>query len=189
MTYMEERGHVIEVLEQVKSAIESEDTLKLNELSNQTIHSASIQQDIGSITTAVIVYSLSKLIDRKQTLKIKNWNQLMKKITSQFSLAIRALKENKEAKYQNYMQMTRRTISSTALNIKPYIQEVLRKASINKASKIYAHGISLGRTAEILGVSEWELSEYTGQTKIPDVKYNISLDVKKRAALALEFFS
>ncbi len=186
---MEEKGHLVEVLEQTKAAIEREDTFKLNELSNQTIHSASINQDTGSITIAVIVYALSKLIERKKTLKIKNWDQLIKKFICQFSLAIKALEENKTSKYQECMRMARKTITSTALNIKPYVQEVLRKASINKASKIYEHGISLGHTAEILGVSEWELTEYAGQTKIPDIKYSISLDVKKRAALAMEFFS
>jgi predicted transcriptional regulator len=73
--------------------------------------------------------------------------------------------------------------------MKPYIQEVLRKASINKASKIYEHGISLGQTAQLLGITQWELSEYSGQTNVSDNDYNKTLDIKKRAKMALEFFS
>lgn len=186
---MEEAGHVIEVLEKTKDAIEKEDVVQLRELSNMTIHAASTYQDISSITIAVIVYALSKLIERKSTLKIRNWNIFIRKITSQFSLAIKALKDDKIDKYEKYIAMTRKSITSTSLNIKPYIQEVLRKASINKASKIYEHGVSLGQTAEILGVTQWELTEYAGQTRIPDVKYNLTLDVAKRAKMALEFFS
>ncbi len=185
----DERLHVIEVLENTIKAIKEEDAIKLKELSNQTIHSASTHQATGDITIAVIIYALSKIIERKDSLKIKNWNVFINKINSQFSLAIKSLREEKTDKYEKYMEMTRKSISSTALNIRPYIQEVIRKASINKASKIYEHGISLGQTAKILGISQWELSEYTGQTKIPDVKYNITLDVEKRAKMALEFFS
>lgn len=186
---MEEVGHIIEVLEKVKKAIKEEDVVSLKELSNQTIHTVSAHQDTGNVTMAVIVYALGKLIERKSSLKIKNWNLFTKKIDSEFTLAIKALQEDKQKEYEKYMQMARKSITSTSLNIKPYIQEVLRKASINKASKIYEHGISLGQTAEILGVSLWELSEYTGQTKIPDAKYNVTISAEKRAKMALEFFS
>ncbi|MBS3065503.1 hypothetical protein J4229_00430 [Candidatus Pacearchaeota archaeon] len=186
---MEEAGHLIEVIENVRKSIKSEDVLKLGELSNQTLHSLSTHQDTGNITMAVIVYTLSKLIERKNSLKIRNWNVFIKKIDLQFVLAIDALKEDNAEKYENSMEMARKTISSTSLNIRPYIQDIIRKASINKASKIYEHGISLGQTAKILGITEWELSEYAGQTKIPDIKYNLTLDVRKRAQMAMDFFS
>ena len=186
---MEEVEHVIEVLESARKAIKEEDILKLGELSNQTIHSVSTHQDTGNVTMAVIVYTLSKLIERKSALKIKNWDLFIKKIDSQFSLAIRALKEEKYEKYEKYMKMARKSLGSASLNIKAYIQEVIRKASINKGSKIYEHGISLGQTAQILGITEWELSEYTGQTKVSDIRFNSTVNVEQRAKIALEFFS
>ena len=43
--------------------------------------------------------------------------------------------------------------------LKEYIQEVFRKAYINKASRIYEHGISRAETAGLLGVTQWELAE------------------------------
>lgn len=186
---MEEVGHIIEVLEKAKKAIKEEDVLVLRELSNQTIHTVSTHQDTGNITMAIIIYALSKVIERKSSLKIKNWNLFIKRIETQFDQAAKALKEKDFKEYEKAMQLARKAITSTSLNIRPYIQDVMRKAAVNKASKIYEHGISLGQTAEILGLSLWELSEYTGQTRIPDVKYNITEDVKKRAKTALEFFS
>lgn len=186
---MEEVSHVIKVLQEAKEALKREDVLKLNELSNQTIHSASSSQDTGSITIAILVYTLSKLVERKYYLKIKNWNLFIKKIDLSFSLAIKALKDSKIDKYEKYIEMTRKSIVAASVNLKPYIEEVLRKASINKGSKIYEHGISMGQTSKLLGITKWELSEYTGQTKIADIKYSITLDIQKRAKMALEFFS
>ena len=78
----EEAKHTIEVLEKVIKAIKNEDALALKELSNMTIHTASAAQDTGSITIAVLVYTLSKIIERKHSLKIKNWNVFIRRINS-----------------------------------------------------------------------------------------------------------
>jgi len=83
---MEEVKHLINVLEDTKKALKEEDAFRLKELSNQTIHSVSAHQDTGNITMAVIVYALSKLVERKASLKIKNWDSLIKKIEYQAKL-------------------------------------------------------------------------------------------------------
>jgi len=186
---MEEVEHVISILKEIKQSLKEEDSVKLKELSNQTIHAASIQQHTDSITLAILIYTLSKLLERKESLKVKNWDSFIKKINSFITLAISALEEKKEDKYIEYLERIRKTISSISISLKPYIEEVLRKASINKASKMYEHGISLGQTAKLLGVTQWELTEYAGQTKISDDYYNSTLDIKRRAQMALEFFS
>lgn len=186
---MEEAEHLINVISAAKENLILHDTERLVELSNQTIHTASSHQDEGCITLAVIIYTLSKLIERKDFEKIKNWERFVKRFNSFMDLAIVSLKEDKEEKYHKYLEMARKTLASISINLKPYIKEVLRKAAINKASKIYEHGISMGKTAKMLGITNWELSEYTGQKNISDNPFNESINVKKRAEIALEFFS
>ena len=185
----EETKHLIDVLEATQKALIEKDALKLKDLSNQTIHTSSIEQQRGEILVLIINYTLEKLIERKTTLKIKNWNIIAKRINSYLDLAILALKQEKFDKFEDYLVNIRKTIESISINLKPYIKEVLRKASVNKASKIYEHGISMEQTARLLGVTQWELSEYTGQTTIGETKQNQTIDVKKRAQTALEFFS
>lgn len=184
----EEVGHLIEVIEQTNRSLYEYDSNKLRELSNQTIHQASAHQDEGCITLAVLIYTLSKLIERQDHGRMKNWDKFVKKFSSFLNLAVKALKDDNEERYKDYLESARKALSTISVSAKPYIQEVLRKASINKASKIYEHGISLGRTAKMLGVTQWELGEYTGQKQIVDNPYNETLSVKKRASMALEFF-
>ena len=62
---MKEVENILNILNQTKSAIGSGDSIKLKELSDKTIHTASISQDPDNIAIAVIVYSLSKIIERK----------------------------------------------------------------------------------------------------------------------------
>lgn len=185
----EEVQHTIQVLEATKQALIENDSLKLKELSNQTIHSASIAQDTGSITIAVLVYALSKLLERREKMKIKNWDLIVRKFNSFISLSITSLMEKNVEKYVKYLEMARNSISIVSPGIKNYLQDILRRASINKASKIYEHGISIEQTAKLLGITQWELLEYSGQSNTVDINYNKTINVKKRIDMAMEFIS
>ena len=185
----EEVQHFIEVLHSTHTAITKDDSLTLKELSNQTVHSASTYQDSGSITIAVLVYTLSKLIERKEHMKIKGWEKFVRRIDSFLSLAEKALRQDNIGAYENYLKQARKSLTIISASVKPYLDDVLEKALINKSSKIYEHGISLGKAAELLGLSQWEVTEYIAQKSTADANYNRTLDVKKRADLAMQFFS
>ena len=180
--------HISGVLEQAKKALIKKDAYWLKDLSNQTVHSACNYQDSASITIAVLIYALSKLIEREDYEKIEDWNDLVKNFISSLDLAIDSLNKNRQEEYQKNVEESRRILTSHAINLKPYIEDVLKKASINKGSKIYEHGISLALTSKLLGVTQWELSEYVGQKNI-DFRQAETISVKERAKMALEFFS
>jgi len=183
-----EISYRIILLNNVKSNLAKKNPIELKDLSNQTIHSASIIQDSASITIAVIIYALSKIIERDDYKKISTWSSFVKKFNLYMDGAIFALKQNDEKKYKDKLTEARKAIESISPNLKKYIKDVLRKAAINKASKLYEHGVSLEQTSKLLGITQWELSEYTGQKDLPDNKLNQTLTVKQRAKMALEFF-
>jgi len=136
-----------------------------------------------------LIYTLSKLIERRDYERIVNWDDFVRKFNFVIDRTISALKKNDNESYAANMQEARGFLESVSGDLKYYIQEVLRKASINKGSRIYEHGISLGQTAKLLGISEWELLEYTGQSKIADMKFSDTLEIRKRAKMALEFLA
>lgn len=175
-------------MRQTKQALLEKNSIKLRLLSNQTIHDACNYQDAGSITIGVMLYALSKLIERGDYLRINNWDSFTKKFNSFLDLAINALNENNQEIYEDSIQKARNVLTLESISLRPYIDDVLKKASINKGSKIHEHGISIERTSKLLGISQWELSDYIGQ-KTTDIRQNITLDIKKRAKLAMEFFS
>ncbi len=185
---MEEVGHVIEVLTRARQALEREDTKELRNLSDQTIHSASVYQHTDYILVATIIYSLSKIVERKDSLNLKNWQQFIREINDLLSLATHAIQRNKQSQFIKFLSKAKRYIENSSPNLKPVIEELLRKASINKASKIYEHGISLAKTTKLLGVTPWELSEYIGEKENPQTKLNKTIDAKVRVNIAMEFF-
>ena len=157
---MEEIENIIRILEETKVALKEKNTLKLKQLSNQTNNTASRTQDADNIAVAVIVYSLGKILERGY---VENLDIVVRKIDD----VIRSAKKDENLLKTNLKQL-RAEIGKTSPRMKKYIQEVFRKASINKASKIYGHGVSMQNTAKLLGISVWELaSAYEGMNQQP----------------------
>lgn len=186
---MQEKENVLRILEETKHAISKEDSVKLKELSNQTIHTASTSQDPDNIAVAVIVYSLSKIIERKQYQGLAGWKNFYSGIVSAIDGSIISIKNDDDKKLHENLTKIRETVSKLSGQLKIYIQDVFRKAEINKASKIYEHGISMEHTASLLGVTLFELASYAGQKpEISDTSFNKTIDVKKRIKTAMEMF-
>lgn len=185
---MEERDNILRILKETKTAVARNDIIALKELSNQTVHTASIHRDTDSISVAVIIYALSKLIERKNLQEYKNWPKFFKNFMNCINRAISALEKGRESEFANQLRCIRKEINNLSGNLKKHVEDVFRKAEINKASRIYEHGISMEQTSKLLGISIWELAEYAGQTGISDVNLNVTLPEKTRIKYALEIF-
>lgn len=185
---MHEKRHILQILERTRGAIKKEDVLLLKELSNKTIHTASTVQDTDSIMIAIIVYSLGKIIEKKVQIDEKKCDEFCVFASNEFQNAINALRKNNEEDFRESLETIMNSINKLSPNIKTYIQDVFRKATINKASRIYEHGISMEQTAKLLGITQYDLANYAGQTQISDVPESKTFSVRDRIKLAMDMF-
>ncbi len=150
---------MLDVLTKVLEALKKQDYSTLTELSNHTIHDASIFQEDDPLTLAVLVYALSKVIHRS----IER-GQTPPPVAEILQKATEALQKDDDNAYRATIKSLLQEIGQYDAQLKLYIQEVIQQARIKKASKIHEHGISIARTAELLGLSQWELQNYIGKT-------------------------
>lgn len=187
---MQEKDNILRILEETKQAIKEGNAIKLKELSNQTVHTSSITQDGDNITIAVMVYALSKILERTEYQSLPGWDRLYRLILDSINNLIIAVNENDQKKIKKYLTSWRKSIEKLSGKLKFYIQDVFRKAEINKASKIYEHGISMGKTASLLGLTLFELVSYAAQK--PELAAHLPLghtiDIKSRIKLTEDFF-
>ena len=169
---------ILRVLDDASKMIEKSDMMGLKELSNHTIHNASIFQDEDSITIAVIMYTLAKIFERE--------NKAERSVVPIINSTKKNLFENNISAYKENLRKLYDLIKNRDSKNKLYIQEVLEQAGVKKSSKIYEHGVSMGQAASILGISQWELMEYIGKTSISDTFEPQNL--KKRLATARKLF-
>lgn len=152
------REDILNTLQDVIRAIKDQDFVKLRELSNHMIHDASIFQEDDPLALAVLVYALSKVYQR-----CVERNKSCPVVLPALERAREVLAQDDEDSYRTVIKNLLREVGEMDNQMKLYIQEVIENARIKKGSKIHEHGISIARTSEILGVSQWELKTYIGQ--------------------------
>ena len=185
---MQERENILRIFQEAKTAFEKGDSAKLKSLSNQTNNTAALTQDPDNIAVAVIVYTLSKIIEREDYKKLPGWDKFYQIHKDSINKKIDALKRGDDDAFRKEIVRIREAMNSLSGRLKTYIQDVLRKASINKASKLYEHGISMEKTASLLGITLFELASYAGQKEDINVQQTRTIDVKARIKMAEDFF-
>lgn len=185
---IDERCHLFSVLKKVLLALETKNYVEIKKLSDNIIHSASIDQDPDVISVAVIIYSLSKLIERESYRDYKSWPRFYRNYVGGIKDMINALEKDNIEEFRRQVNLIRGDINQISGDLKIFISDVFRRARINKASKIYEHGISMETTAKILGISVWELAEYAGRTRIGDINLAVTMPIKQRIKLAERVF-
>jgi len=185
---MLEVDHIKNILKETLQAIEENNPIKIKELSNQTIHSVSTNQDENNITIAVMIYSLSKIFQRPNYKSEKGWENFTRITKNSIQRSIKDLENNDLVKFKKDFSLISKAINKISGKLKKYIEDVLVKAKINKGSRIYEHGISLGKTAKLMGVTLFDLAGYTGQTGISEAPLNKTIDAKTRVKMLEEFF-
>lgn len=185
---MIEKNHVLEILKQAVIAIKGENIILLKELSNKTLHSASLYQDPDSVVLAVNIYALGKLFENERFRYYKYWPIFIKKTLTSLGRAYNFLERGKLQTFRKEIINLRKNVNMFG-NLKEYIKDVFLKASINKASRIYEHGISRAETSQLLGISQWELAQYSSVPGIIDVDLSVTKSMKERVKLAEDLFS
>lgn len=173
---------VLSELAEILKVKEEGDVVRIKELSNHIIHNASVFQDEDSISVAILIYSLSKIIERRQ--KDLDYS----KVSDMLNSCISNLKSNEYELFRKSIKGIFTFIRAVDERLKMYIHEVINQAQIKKGCKLCEHGISVARAAEVLGISQWELMYYLGKTTLID-KFSEPVDVSKRLKIARSLFS
>jgi hypothetical protein len=171
---------IITILGEAILIIKSKEIYGLRDLSDHVIHNASIFQDEDSISTAVIIYALFKLF--------KSTSTIDKSIVLHLEKARLNLAAGDEEEYKKTIKRLFSLITQKDSKTRIYVKEVIEHALIKKGSRIFEHGISLGRVSDLLGISQWELRNYVGQTNISD-SFDDFTDVRKRIKFTRKIFT
>jgi len=184
----EVKNDILKVLKGSINAIKDNDLKKLKDLSNALVESSSIYQDESVIITTILIYSLGKIFERGKLQTFKEWGLVKKTIDTSLKKAAYSLENNDLLNYEKSIKEILSVINKLESRLKDYIRDIFFRAHINKASRLYEHGLSIGRTAELLGITKWDLMDYIGKTGIPDSKESITLTIEKRLRVARGLF-
>ena len=172
---------VLQDLSQILKSKEDGNVAQIKALSNHIIHKASVFQDEDSISVAILIYSISKIIERKQN------NLDFNKISNMINSGISNLRNNEDENFRKSIHSLFNFIRTIDIKLKLYINEVINQAEIKKGCKLCEHGISVARASQVLGISRWELMHYLGQTTLID-QFSGPVNVSQRIKFARSLF-
>lgn len=170
------------VLKRAQRFINTNNSNELKRLSEYTIQNASVFQDSDSLSAAVVIYAISKLLER--------WgfdSEYAEQARNLLSSAQFSLEQDKDEEYRDSMKKLFEFASSVDKEFKLYVDKVIEKARVKKGSSLYEHGISAARAAELLGIGRWELMSYIGKTRIHD-EAEAAPNTEQRLILARSLF-
>jgi len=182
------KKEIIEILKGSLEAIKKDDVKTIRDLSNKIINSSSITQDEDVITMAVMMYSLSKIFERTDYRKYPGWHLFYETTINSLKGASFALENNNILNFEKNIKGILDIIDKLDNKLRNYIKDVIHDSQIARGSRLHEHGISLGRTAELLGIDKWELTEYVGKTGIAEIKEGLTVNVEKRIRIARRLF-
>ena len=179
---------ILDVLRTSLKAIKENNLPLLREQSFRTVHNSSIYQDEYSISISVLMYSVFKVLEKNKFKQHKKWANFKKILMSEMRQSINYLSKGEMKRYSASLKKIITNLTKLDKDVGSYIDDVMKSTRIKKASNIHKHGLSVGRAAELLGVSKWDLLPYFGQTRTYDTKDNISKSVKDRLIFARRAF-
>lgn len=148
------------ILSSARDALQKKDYNSLKLVSDKIVHNASIFQDNHTVNTAVVLYALAKVVQR-----CENWHV---PINIELDKAIRAVQEEKHNVYEKELKHIIQLLKKSDKRVRKYAQEALERAKAKKGFKLHTHGLSIARTAKVLGVSQWEMQNYIGRTMVQE---------------------
>ena len=182
----EVKTEVLGILKETIAAFEEKRYAALKEISYHTTHTASIYQDKDSVSIAVIVYALFKIMGRVFETET-GVSATISRIPEYLKDAQELLEQDKIEEYRKCIGNIISSIAKADNKINLYIQETIKQAQIKKGSRLYEHGISAARVAEILGITQWELMPYIGKTTFSELRADPAR-IMKRVEIAREVF-
>lgn len=174
----------LKVLEKSIRAINTNNLLDLERISNEVIHNATVEQDEVSTNISKIIYGIFKL-DRHSL--NKGIPIPIKDVAKQLIEIHDLLGSGKITAFLKECETIILKIEEIGADI--HLYNVIDRAGVKKGGKVYDHGISMGQAAKTMKVSQWELYPYVGSSKLNDYPEDVDKRVKRRIEYTRRLFS
>ncbi|MDP6293237.1 MAG: hypothetical protein QF486_05440 [Candidatus Woesearchaeota archaeon] len=147
---------LLKVLKRAARALKAKDYASLSAISNQVVHNAILFQDNHAVHTAIVLYALGKIAAQSKDKQLS--------VDIELDKAIVAVEREKHSQYEKELRHIMQVLRKADNKVNMYTQEALDRARVKKGYKLHTHGLSVARTAKLVGVSQWELQGYLGKT-------------------------
>jgi len=153
-------------------------SFELKRLSNQLMEDVALFHHRETISVSVLVYSLYKIFQKNPTIGTSLLIPLIDKAIAAENVTLF------RTSIKNLFDAVKKYDKDIDVNVK----QLIKHAEVKRGMKAYAHGLSIGHAADIIGVSKWEIMEYLGTSNYED-DVHFRIDARSRLEFVRSLFS
>jgi len=169
----------MKTLEKLRNAFKRKNISALKKISNRAIEQAALTEDPDLVNISLISYALYKLVSKPHILKTEQWKRFVADIDEDFEEAIQLKGQGKSIKGILEKDIIA-DISEIDSALGNYARDIIEKARVKQASRIYAMGLSLDKAIYLTRADRFQLLQYIGSTVIHDRPYTKTKSVIDR---------
>ena len=121
---------ILSVLKNSLKAIRKEDLIELRLQSDRTIHNSSTFQDKYSITTAVVVYSIYKILEKNKFRKYSGWKSFEKFLILELKKSINFMKKSRFSEYLDSLKKITKSMTKLDKHVGLFVDHVIHVTKI-----------------------------------------------------------
>ncbi len=169
----------MKTLEKLRNALRRKNIPALKKISNRAIERAALTEDPDLVNISLISYALYKLVSKPHILKTEQWEKFAEDVDGDLAEAIQLKSEGKPIGgiLEKDIIVDISEIDSALGN---YARDIIEKARVKQASRIYAMGLSLDKAISLTNADRFQLLQYIGSTVIHDRPYTKTKSVIDR---------
>ena len=169
----------MKTLEKLRNAFRRKNSSALKKISNRAIEQAAMTEDADLVNISLISYALYKLVSKPHILKTEQWKKFVEDVDEDLGEAMQLKEEGKPIKGILENDIIR-DISEIDSALGNYARDIIGKARVKQASRIYAMGLSLDKAISLTDADRFQLLQYIGSTVIHDRPYTKTKSVIDR---------
>lgn len=157
---------VDEYLDLILEYFEKDNSFQMRKLSNELIEEAMTTEDDRMVELSLITYTLSKLVLKSHFTEDENWPEFKKSVINH--LTREKEKPSTRQEVPHMLTDILKHIHDFDREAGNYSMNIIEQVRVKQASRLYALGLSLSKSAELTKVGKKELLNYVGSTRIHD---------------------
>ncbi len=159
---------------------EKKDVEELQELSEEAIEGVALHKNLDLISVTVLIYSLYKVVPlvRKQ-----DYQDLLEGLQE----AGQSLRGSELGRYNSCIRKLFAVVRKSDTKVKVHLHDIMHAARIKKGTALLERGLSIGQAAGLMGLSNWDLQQYAGRTRVLE-RHHEKIRARCRLKTAFKLF-
>lgn len=138
-----------------------------------------LKESHNYLEAAAVAYALSKILQHDFPKEV--WGDYRTKVLD----LLRSIDVSDDTDVEMKLDQTLEVIGEFDSKTGKFSQNLRERSRINKATTAYSSGLSIGKAAQLSGVTEWHIMAYSGSTRLSD-EIGVTKEISERLKKARE---